>query len=156
MANWTNLFFCKIGTAPKLNIYDIHEKIWLIILVFIWTIFFSGNTLVANDVLAKARHFVPKPKLSLKYVILLASNTFYLSHPENLIRKPIRIKKKNLRIHPKLRSTGILGNFVFQSGQKVWQEIISKMIRSLQLVTRNEISLIQRKMSVFRMTEVGR
>ena len=30
------------------------------------------------------------------------------------------------------------------------------MIRSLQLVIRNEISLIRRKMSIFRMTEVGR
>ena len=37
-------------------------------------------------------------------------------------------------------------------GKKLYQEII----RSLQLVIRKEISLIRRKMSVFRMTEVGR
>ena len=39
----------------------------------------------------------------------------YLSHPVILIRKPIR-SSKNIRINPKFRSGGILGNFVFRSG----------------------------------------
>ena len=65
----------------------------------------------------------------------------------NQLRQPILIRKairssKTLRIHPKLRSGGILGNFVFRSGQKLWYQ---EMNRSLQLVIRNEISLIRRK-----------
>ena len=50
---------------------------------------------------------------------LITLGTSYLSHPDNLIQKAIR-RSKNLRIHPKLRSRGISGNFVFRSGQKLW------------------------------------
>ena len=42
--------------------------------------------------------------------------TSYLINLEILIRKPIR-SSKNLRINPKFRSGGILGNFVIRSGQ---------------------------------------
>ena len=48
-----------------------------------------------------------------------------ISHPEILIRKPIR-SSKTLRIDPKFRHGGILGNFVFRSGPKLWQEVISR------------------------------
>ena len=64
-------------------------------------------------------------------------NILYLNHPENLIRKAIRTSK-NFRIHPKLRSGGILGNFVFRSGQRN-EEKNQEMIPSLQLLIRNEI-----------------
>ena len=57
--------------------------------------------------------------------------TYFLNHPEILIRKPIR-SSKNLWIHPKVRSGGILGNFVHV---KLYQE----MIRRLQLLIQNEI-----------------
>ena len=49
------------------------------------------------------------------------------------IRNPIR-SSKNLRINPKFRSGGILGKFVFRSGQKLYQE----MVRRLQLLIRNK------------------
>ena len=64
-----------------------------------------------------------KPVLHFRGSVIVTS---YLSHPEILIRKPIRISQ-NLRIHPKFRSGGILGNLIFQSGQnyvkKLYQEI---------------------------------
>ena len=64
-------------------------------------------------------------------------NTSFLSHPENLIGKAIR-SSKNLRIPPKLRSGGILGNFrSFDLDKNYGKKIYQEMIRSLQLLIRN-------------------
>ena len=53
------------------------------------------------------------------------SVTSYPSHPENLIRKAIR-SSKNLRIYPKLRSGGILGNFCISIRTKIMLRIYIK------------------------------
>ena len=54
-------------------------------------------------------------------------DTSYLSNPDILIRKSIR-RSKNLRIHLKFRSGGILENLIYRSGQKLDQEIITRNI----------------------------
>ena len=68
---------------------------------------------------------------------------------------------KNLRIHPKFRSRGI---FIRKPSISIWTEILPKiyikkfleMIWTLQLLIRNNISLIRRNKLVFSMmTEVG-
>ena len=53
--------------------------------------------------------------------------------------------QKNHRINPKFRSGGILGNLYFDPDKNLYQE----MIRRLQLLIQNKISLIWRKMLLF-------
>ena len=63
---------------------------------------------------------------------------------------------KNLQIHPISRSGGNLGNFVFRSGKiLILRKYILEKIPRLQFLIREDISLIQKKIVVFRMTEVG-
>ena len=81
--------------------------------------------------------------------ILPQSSTYFdpEAHPE----------LKNLRIHPISRRN--LGNLIFRSGQRLYQEIISRnveMIWVLHLLIRSDSSLIRGKTVVFRMTEVER
>ena len=62
-------------------------------------------------------------------IISQTSCTSYLSYPVILIRKHIR-SSKPLRIHPKFRSGGILVNLVFQSGQRLYQEVYQQISRN--------------------------
>ena len=88
---------------------------------------------------------VEKPGKTRQTSLLLdETDTSYLSHPDILIRKPIR-SSKNLRINPKFRSGGILEKFVFRSGQNYAKKLYQEMIQRLQLLIRNEISLIRGK-----------
>ena len=91
-------------------------------------------------------------KICPREIITYNYYTSYLSHPEILIRKP---SSKILRIHQIFRSVEFLGNFVFPDKNYV-QKLYQIMIRRLQLLIRNVVSLIQRKMLDFRMTEAGR
>ena len=75
-------------------------------------------------------------------VIIL--KTSYLSHPDILIRKPIR-SSKNLRINLKFWSWGILGNLYFDPDKNYAKKSYQEMIRGLQLLIRMEISLIRKK-----------
>ena len=89
------------------------------------------------------------PYFSFKYLFKKGTLQSRWKHPTSvirrfLIRKAIR-SSKNLRIHPKLQSGGILGNFVFRSGKNYGKKSYQEIIRSLQLVIRNELSLIRRK-----------
>ena len=69
--------------------------------------------------------------------------TSYFNHPDILIRKPIR-SSKNLRIHPKNRSGGTLGNSYFDPDKTYAKTLYQEMIRRLQLLIGREISLIRR------------
>ena len=98
-------------------------------------------------------HFTITPRESTRF--------WWQGHPTSVIQRFWSGSPSWFEAHPtklkKFRYGGILGNFVFRSGQKLEvKKLYQEMILRLQLLILNEISLIRRKMLVFRMTEVER